>query len=346
MSAGHAVPEHDPRQPVPDRVLDAAIAWQLRIGSGEADAADTIALRRWLERHPDHARAWRQLGEIDAQLAPARSAAVRASLVRRPAPRRWKPAASVLAIAAMVGLCAAALDRFQPLGTLTADLRTATGERRTVVLPDRTVLHLDTRSAVDLAFDAERRAIVLRRGTIAIETRHADATEQRPFVVPTPEGSLRALGTRFGVRRIDRDDVDGATQLTVTQSAVAARPATCPADPATACAAERIVRQGETLQLRPDAVGVPMPARADVDAWTDGMLVVDNQTLAEVAAEIARYRPGRLDVDPRVAGLRVTGTLPLADTDKALLALTAALPVELASTTRWWTRIEPRSPAR
>jgi transmembrane sensor len=329
--------------PVSAAVLDAAIGWQLRMGSGEAGARDAEGLRRWLDAHADHRRAWAQLGELDAQLAPARSEAVRSALVRRGAARRWKQSAGVLGLLAALLLGLGAVDRFEPLATLSADYRTGTGERLTVVLPDRSVLHLDTRSAVDLAFDGNRRAIVLRAGEIAIETAHGDAAEQRPFVVLTPEGSLRALGTRFVVRRLG----DGAgTRLTVTQSAVAARPATCAADPAQACEGERIVQQGQSLELRADGAGTPGPARPDTDAWKDGMLVVDDQPLAEVVAELARYRPGHLAVDPRVAGLRVTGTLPLDDTDKALLALTAAVPVELVGGTRWWQRIEPRQAPR
>ncbi|MNT94542.1 fec operon regulator FecR [compost metagenome] len=58
---------------------------------------------------------------------------------------------------------------------------------------------------------------------------------------------------------------------------------------------------------------------------------------------LARHRVGHLGVDPRVAGLRVTGTLPLADTDQALLALTAAVPVEVVWTTRWWVMLKPRA---
>ena len=75
----------------------------------------------------------------------------------------------------------------------------------------------------------------------------------------------------------------------------------------------------------------------------DGMLVVNNQPLGEVVAMLARHRVGHLGVDPRVAGLRVTGTLPLADTDQALLALTAAVPVEVVWTTRWWVMLKPRA---
>jgi transmembrane sensor len=328
--------------PVPAKVLGEAIDWQLREAEGPP-GHDPEALRRWLDSHPDHARAWRQLNqlgaELDAGLAAVRGPAARQALARPAAVRRRAAAILAMAVAAAAGW--GVLERYQPTAHLMADYRTGTGERRAVTLPDGTVLHLDTRSAVDLAFDAARRAIVLRAGQVAIETAHADAAERRPFVVLTPGGSLRALGTRFTVQA-QEEGGGAASRVTVTQSAVAARPADCAADPARPCAGERIVRAGQTALLRDGRVDTPGAAPPEPDAWKDGMLVVENQPLADVVAQLARYRPGRLAVDPRVAHLRVTGTLPLADTDQALLALTAAVPVEAAYVTRWWVTLEPR----
>ncbi|WP_311221503.1 MULTISPECIES: FecR domain-containing protein [unclassified Acidovorax] len=332
-------------RPVPPAVLNAAIAWQLQQGDGSATPASTQAFNDWLAAHPDHVRAWRQLGEIDRQLSAVGGRATRAAVLRRT--RQPVPAAGALLGLVLVIACGGAvLNRFQPVGQLLADHRAGTGERRTIVLPDQTVLHLNTRSAVDIAFGKDLREVRLRAGEVAVETRHADAAEQRPFVVVTEDGSLRALGTRFVVRRWN--PVDGAagqggvTDLTVTQSAVAARPATCAAAPTQPCAAERIVSAGQGARLQRGQIEA-MAALPDADAWKDGMLVVDNQPLADVVAALARHRPGHLGVDPAVAGLRVTGTLPLADTDQALLALTAAVPVEVAYTTRWWVTLQPRA---
>src|SRR5690606_11580505 len=80
----------------------------------------------------------------------------------------------------------------------TADYRTATGEQRRSVLADGTQLQLNTASAVDVAYDANSRRLVLREGEILITT--APDPAGRPFFVQTPQGIVQALGTRFSVR--------------------------------------------------------------------------------------------------------------------------------------------------
>ena len=53
---------------------------------------------------------------------------------------------------------------------LPAGLATEVGERRQFLLDDGTRLQLNTASAVDVQFTAQRRLIVLRRGEIFIDT--------------------------------------------------------------------------------------------------------------------------------------------------------------------------------
>ena len=80
------------------------------------------------------------------------------------------------------------------------------------------------------------------------------------------------------------------------------------------------------------------------DAWTRGMLVVDNARLADVVAELGRYRSGYLGVDKRVADLRITGSFPLHDTTLALNALVPTLPVQIEQHTPWWVSVAMKAP--
>ena len=316
--------------PVSLRVLDEAISWQLRLGSGETRPDDEAAFARWHAAHSEHARAWSQLGMLDRRLAGAAPKAARTALLRSPGESRRKVrrlAGTGLSLL-LVGVLALGIgNRYLPVRYAFADLVTATGEQRELRLPDNTLLKLDSRTAVDVRFDATQRRIVLLSGEILVETAHGDS---RPFLVETDDGRLRALGTRF---LVERDDADG-TRLSVLQSAVAARPAQL--------ADERVIPQGQQVRMRADGFDAVAPNRAGADAWTRGMLVVDNVRLADLIDQLARYSPGYLTLDPALADLRITGSFPLTNIDLALGALEPTLPVRIEKHGRWWSRVVPR----
>ncbi|MCR2493332.1 iron dicitrate transport regulator FecR, partial [Salmonella enterica] len=59
-------------------------------------------------------------------------------------------------------------------------------------------------------------------------------------------------------------------------------------------------------------------------------------------ARLDRYRPGLLRCDDAVAALRLSGAVPVDDTDQALAAVTRALPVNIVRFTRYYVRIVAR----
>ncbi|MNM96594.1 fec operon regulator FecR [compost metagenome] len=234
--------------PVPLRVLDEAIAWQLRLGSGEAQAEDEAAFARWHAEHSEHARAWSQLGMLDRNLAAASTPAARGALLRSPGESRRKLrrlAGTGLSLLFAGALALTLGNHYLPVRYALADIVTHTGELREMRLPDNTLLQLNSRTAVDIRFDAGQRRIVLLSGEIMVQTAHGDA---RPFIVETRDGHLRALGTRFLVER----EEDG-TLLSVLQSAVAARPELRPD--------EQVIKQGQHVLVRRDGLG-PLEANS------------------------------------------------------------------------------------
>lgn len=318
-------------RPVSASVLDAAIAWQLCLDGGNGSAAEHAEFARWYGAQEEHARAWRQLGMLDQRFSvaagPARSALIKS---REGLHRRLRKLGSGLASIALVcGLGVFVGDRYAPLGYWLADQRTATGEQRTLHLSDGTQIELNTHSAVDVKFDEKTRRIVLIDGEILIETGHGDA---RPFIVETREGAMRALGTRFLVKR-----EEAGTRLSVLQSAVAAQAQEHPR--------EQVFNAGQQVLIRRDGLGSQQALTAGADAWTRGMLVVDNVRLGEVIGELARYRKGYLGIDPQVADLRITGSFPLNDTDLALAALLPTLAVRIEQHTSWWTTVSAKAEA-
>ena len=308
-------------KPVSSRVLDAAIAWQLSLDSGDGSTVEREEFSKWLASDEEHARAWRQLGMLDQRFSVASGPARAALLQSRHgiAQRVRKLGRGLASIVLVCGLALFAGERYVPIHYWLADQRTATGEQRTLKLADGTRVNLNTHSAIDVRFDETRRLIVLQAGEILVETGHDDS---RPLYVQTRDGSLRALGTRFIVKR-----EDDATRLSVLQSAVAAQPE--------ALHQEQVFKAGQQVLMRSDGLGPLLAVTPATDAWTRGMLVVDNARLGDVIAELARYRTGYLGVDKSVADLRITGSFPLHDTTLALNALLPTLPVQIEQHTPW-----------
>ncbi|MDD0977113.1 FecR domain-containing protein [Pseudomonas fontis] len=314
-------------KPVSARVLDAAIAWQLCLDSGDGGGAERDEFARWHAADEEHARAWMQLGMLDQRFAAAAGPARQAFLQSRAGiRRRVRKLGSGVASVLLVGGLLSWLGAHQSLGYWLADQRTATGEQRSLRLADGTLISLNTHSAVDVRFTEHERLIVLHEGEISIETGHKD---DRPFVVATGDGRMRALGTRFLVRLED----DG-TRLSVLQSAVAAKPQDS--------GNEQILREGQQVLMTHDQLGHVDTVAAGADAWTRGMLVVDNVRLDQLVEELGRYRSGYLGVAPEVAGLRITGSFPLNNTDLALKSLLPTLPVQVEQRTPWWVTLVAR----
>ncbi|KQN44428.1 amino acid ABC transporter substrate-binding protein [Pseudomonas sp. Leaf48] len=317
-------------RPVSAHVLDAAIAWQLSMDG--ANPVQRAEFAKWHAAHEEHARAWRQLGMLDQRFSVASGPARSALLQSREGIRRRvrKLGSGVASVVAVIGLALFAGERYLPLDYWLADQRTATGEQRTLRLSDGTLINLNTHSALDVRFDARQRLIVLQEGEILVETGHGDP---RPFIVETREGSMRALGTRFLVKREEQ-----GTRLSVLQSAVAAH--------AEASPQEQILREGQQVLIRNNGLGPILAVNMGADAWTRGMLVVDNARLEDLVREIGRYRPGHLGVAPQVADLRITGSFPLHDTDLALNTLLPTLPVQIEQHTQWWVTVAARVDAK
>ncbi|MCX2543926.1 FecR family protein [Pseudomonas sp. COW5] len=315
-------------RPVPAHVLDAAIAWQLTLDSSTPLEREEFA--KWHAANEEHARAWRQLGMLDQRFSMASGPARAALLQSREGIRRRvrKLGSGLASVVAVIGLSLFAAEHYLPLDYWLADQRTATGEQRTVRLADGTVVNLNTHSAMDVRFDDKQRLVVLQEGEILIETGHGDA---RPFIVETREGRMRALGTRFLVKREEQ-----GTRLSVLQSAVAAHPQSDPQ--------EQILREGQQVLIRNNGLDSVVALNPGADAWTRGMLVVDNARLEDLVHELGRYRRGHLGIAPEVADLRITGSFPLHDTDKALSALLPTLPVQIEQHTPWWVTVAKADP--
>lgn len=297
-----------------------AAQWHARLGAAPGCPHTHEQWQAWHQQDALHQWAWQQLQAFHAGLCGVPSGLAQRTL----ATDLSQPARRTLLKGLVLGLGISGLAwtgyRQSPLWL--ADQRTATGERRTLMLDDGTRLVLNTASAVDVRFDAQQRLILLRAGEILVET----GRDPRPLKVLSAHGEMRALGTRFTVRQYDH-----LTELDVLEHAVAVR--NRPE------AAEVRVEAGMSLRLGEGALPAPQPLDPNRAAWVQGRLVIDGWRLGQVLEELQRYRPGFITCADEVAGLRVSGAYPLDDTERALAALAKVLPVRIEQRTRYWVRV-------
>jgi transmembrane sensor len=313
-------------------MMEAAMNWFVLLASGVASVEERAAFARWRLSHAGHERAWREIDDIGRIVRAGGGcmpAAVRTTLLSADGRlQRRRRALKTLLMAGVTAGPAAWLARERaPLRDVLADYRTGIGVRRALVLADGTRLWLNTATAVDVNFTVAERWVNLLGGEIEIVTAADPAA--RPFRVNTREGVLSPIGTRFVVRRLDDE---GDTRLYVGAGAVEvrARDADVPAV---------LVSAGQKLRFSAGAIYGPDSSGEAPGAWVDGMLSAERMRLGDFVRELSRYRPGLLRCDPAIAGLRLTGTYPLRDTDLILGKLAQTLPVRVIYRTPYWVTV-------
>lgn len=310
--------------PLDIKVLEAAATWYVQLNDGNPDPARTHAWQTWLAASPRHAAAWARVEALQQQW---NQVSPRAALSGLSAARKQRrQVLKILGVLLAMGGTLLVGEQV-PYRALLAGQRTGSGERRTLRLDDGSQLVMNVDTAVDIRFDDRQRRITLHQGEILIET--GKDLAQRPFLVHSQHGSVRALGTRFSVRQLPT-----GTSVCVHEAAVEVRPLQAP---------DQVVRLSAGQQTRFDQQRVqPVIALpAGSSAWTRSMLSVNDWRLGDFIEELNRYRPGVLRCDKAIRNLSISGTFRIDDTDTVLENLHKTLPVKVHYLTRYWVSIEP-----
>ncbi|HMN43772.1 MAG TPA: FecR family protein [Povalibacter sp.] len=322
-------------------MVEQALAWHMRLSESAVAESELESCARWRSEHPAHALAFARMEAISQRFESVRGKSSAAALeagfsVRSRKRRAARFAAGAGALALYAGAMLTLADSYVgglSITALRADYRTGAGEQATVDLEDGSRVVLNSRSSVDVSYSGTQRRVVLREGEVLVEVARDAA---RPFVVETSQGTARALGTRYLVRKADEQ----TTVVTVLESVVR----TCVTPEHDVACVD--LHPGEQVKLSGDALHFPVKVDGAAAAgWREGSLLVDDRPLSEVLDELARHRKGRLRYDAAaLAGLRVSGVFPLHDTDRALavIAETQTQPVVLRSQWPWTVRVELR----
>jgi transmembrane sensor len=303
-----------------------AIAWWLKLSSGEASEQDQRDCDAWRGAAAENEQAWQRLqqglaqsvGRLEPTLA-QRGSSLRASLVR-PARRRV-----LLSTAAVAGTACGAwlLNRQIPLANLAADLSTDTAQRRDFALPDGSVLTLDARSRADIDFSAGQRTIHLLAGAVIAQPQ---ANRTTPLIINTRHGEVGSQGAPAMVRLEEQ-----ATLVVALGNTLQVRPQG---------QRQHLLQAGQGTRFGPDWINPPDQALRPAASWRDGLLEMHDRPLAEFVAALQPYQAGLLQVSAAASRIRISGLYPLDDTERALSALLHTTPIVLKRYTRWFTLID------
>lgn len=296
-----------------------AIAWLARLSDSGVTAKDRQAFELWYGRNPAHARAYDKVARVWHEPTLDRAAEQIASLsttipYRSPTPRRratryiWAVAACLSALV-LGGLYVDLPTRLQ------ADYHTAVGERRTINLPDRSVVTLNTQTAIATTFDGGVRRVRVLKGEAFFKVAH---DEQRPFIVDSEGITTRAVGTAFVVRHELHSD-----RITVVEGVVEVSAREAPAT---------VLRLASGTMIKAEAGRLEQPRSVDpsvASAWLKGLLIVDEVPVIHVLDEIRRYYPGVIVIlNDHLREMRVTGTYKVDEPTSILYHLTKTFPIQ------------------
>jgi len=311
------------------QILGEAADWLVQLHSGSATPADHQAIAQWRTRSAEHAQAWQRAEAIlgDFRNVPANLAVQTLQRAGRKDGLSRRQTLTRLGLLLMAGPLGIA-SQHVPWQQWTADQRTAVGEQKNLPLPDGSQLMLNTDSAVDIAFSPSERRVTLLNGEVLVSTAKDPAA--RPFIVETPQGITRALGTRFCVR------INGSrSQVSVLEGQVDITPQLLQQS--------ATLKAGERMSFKLNRLEALERFDTSALAWDKGMLLANDMRLDELLGELGRYRPGVLRCHADVAAIRVSGAFSLRDTDASLRLLSDTLPLKISSLTRYWLSVEPKA---
>ncbi len=180
---------------------------------------------------------------------------------------------------------------------------TALGGHQTVRLDDGSRIELNTNTTLRAAVNMHRRMVWLDGGEAFFQIAHGTG---HPFIVMAGDHRVTVLGTKFLVRRDTH-----RLEVSVVEGRVRFDGADGQPSPQSA-----YLTQGDVVVATSSVVSSPKQsaqALASELGWRRGVVVFDNTTLADAAAEFNRYNQQKLVVDTSVAKLTIGGTFRTSD---------------------------------
>ncbi len=308
-----------PRRPLEEALDMPSCLTDDHSGKSDLDADyDTFIwnMSKELEQDPD-------LQNLMAQYQSEIVASSEKSSVKHPA-RKWKGSfwlmPTSLAAAVITVVMGTYFYNASPTMTL---YDTPVGQQRTVTLGDKSVITLNTDSAVRVAYTDQVRELHLDKGE-AIFTVAKDPN--RPFYVHTGAGIVRAIGTEFNIL-IDPDNT-GKVIVSVLEGRISINDETSPSPRIIL----PILKAGEEISLAQELSPLDIKSldTARINGWRAGQIVFHDVDLAKAIKDHNRYAKTKIVLnDNSFATRKISGTFRIGDTTALIFALQNLLNVDV-----------------
>ena len=275
--------------------VSAAASWFARLNADTVSIEDLSAFQAW-RRQGGNDQAYREVeamwGRGEALRADPEIARVLASTLKAARPVRRPQmlgvgfaAAATLMLAVAIGVWTYQTGRLSE-----RTYQTAVGQQQEVALPDGSALRLDTDTRVTMRFGRSERRVALLRGRAFFSVAHDTL---RPFIVAAGQARVRAVGTRFSVRR---DPADVQVVLVQGVVSVSSREAGSAPKPAwTLRAGQQLILDGATSGPSPVDVAL-------ATGWLQSRLVFRDLPLRDAIGEVNRYTVQKVVLETPDAG--------------------------------------------
>ena len=285
----------DKSEIVEDVKLAEAAAWLARLQGPARTTASEAAFKAWLASDSAHSRAFTRVTDT-WEIIPGAARAM-------PRLRRKHRHIVPIALAASLGLLTSVfiILALVPSGRA---FQTAVGEQKTITLPDGSRIALNTNSQLVVDYSGAERHINLQRGEALFEVAK---DKSRPFVVQAGNERVRAVGTKFVVRKESKNFsvvlLEGKVTLSASSGMTPSKSKLTALEPG-----DRVSLNGEMFAT------LDRPALDSVTAWQRGEAIFDNATLGDAIAELNRYGQEKISLeDSSLAELRISGVFTTRD---------------------------------
>lgn len=278
-----------------EAVLNAAIGWQVRLGTPEVTDSDWVAFTDWLEADPAHGDAYDRVtlavSDYDTALAACPPPLQRASNDNQVAPWIRRRGVMALAASALIALLATPyLSDRRDLQTY----QTSPGERRTIALNDGSKIELNGTTRLDIDRNHARYARLVS-GEAAFSIRHDAAN---PFTLQVDDNQIVDVGTLFNVRKGVSD-----IEVAVGEGAIRYNPSD---DALVVSAGNRLV---VTANSTKPALSPTDPS--GVGSWRTGRLMYRDASITRIALDLSRAFRAPVRVAPNFAWKRFSGIIQI-----------------------------------